>query len=46
VIENVGKRARQRARVVQAEVDGRDLAEERKRAKPPFIEPAHFEAVV
>jgi hypothetical protein len=44
VNENVRKRARQRARVMQAELDGRGLIEAPRSVGPPFIEPASLKA--
>jgi hypothetical protein len=42
VNENVRKRASQRARLMQAEIDGRGLVETPRSVRPPFIEPAHL----
>jgi hypothetical protein len=44
VNENAPKRARQRARQMQAELDGRDLVETPRKAKPAFIKPAQLKA--
>jgi hypothetical protein len=44
VNENVRKRDRQRARQMQAEIDGRSLVETPRSVRPPFIEPASLRA--